>query len=195
MRYAALVLLITLASCSLEKKVAKDEIAADKLLSEAIQKNPNILIPQVRVDTVVMWTKAEAGAGGRYYSQQSMDSLATICAGIVAQYRNKADAAEGRARLTDALCRFETVTVADTALLLKIWAEDGKVRYWYNVLPQRTQKVIHTPTRVIQTNPPREADSRWRPGFWGWVGAFVCGMPVGFFLCLFMMGSFRRDPQ
>ena len=161
-----------------DRKAYRDAVKARALVAEAITLDPSILQTDVRVDTIVVYTEPSAGVGQRTYSQASMDSLAVICSRLVSKYRNKADSAALHKEiryLTSGLCDFETITVADTNLLLKIWAEDGSVRYWYNVLP----RVIKVPTKTseltVTTNPtPAQKPERG----WGhvWWLLFIIGL-------------------
>jgi hypothetical protein len=159
---------------------------AEAKLADAIHLCPSIMLPEVRVDTVIMYTKPEAGAGERRYSQASVDSLATICAVLL---RNNVDTVEIIRRIVLNACAFDAITVADSSLLLKIWSENGRVRYWYNVLPQKVQAVVTTPTRTIETKPCPPV-SRVRSWAWLWsIPAFALGL----FLGLFFKGSHRHE--
>jgi len=169
-------------------KVAKACAKADVKMADAIHLCPSIMLPEVRVDTVVMYTKPEAGAGQRVYSQASVDSLATICAQLL---RANVDTVEVVRRLVQRVCTFDTINVEDSALLLKIWTQDGNVRYWYNVLPQKVQAVVTTPTQTINAKPCPPAAPRVRQ--WGWIG-LALGFCLGFIACAFIKGSYRHDP-
>jgi hypothetical protein len=159
---------------------------AEQLIAKAVYKCPEAMTPQVRVDTVIMYTKPEAGAGERRYSQASVDSLATICAVLL---RNNVDTVEVIRRIVLNACAFDAITVADSSLLLKIWSENGRVRYWYNVLPQRVQAVVTTPIRTIASKPCPPV-SRVRSWAWLWSIPAFCG---GLFLGLFFKGSHRHE--
>ncbi len=168
--------------CDIQAKHCRQ---AEAKLADAIHLCPSIMLPQVRVDTVTIYTKPEAGTGERLYSQASMDSLATICAHLLS---NNVDTVEVVRRLVQRVCYFDTITVADSALLLKIWPEDGKVRYWYNVLPQKMQAVVTTPTRTINATPCPPVP---RVRSWGWIG-LALGFCLGFIACAFIKGSYRH---
>jgi len=169
-------------------KVAKACAKADVKMADAIHLCPSMMLPEVRVDTVVMYTKPEAGAGQRVYSQASVDSLATICAQLL---RNNVDTVEVVRRLVQRVCTFDTITVEDSALLLKIWTQDGKVRYWYNVLPQKVQAVVITPTQMINAKPCPPVVPRVKSWGWLWAVLMFC---VGFIASSFMKGSHRHEP-
>jgi hypothetical protein len=179
----AALLVVALAGCDEQKRQCRK---AEQLIAKAVYKCPEAMTPQVRVDTVIMYTKPEAGAGERRYSQASVDSLATICAVLL---RNNVDTVEIIRRIVLNACSFDTINVMDSALVLRIWSENGRVRYWYNVLPQRVQATVTTPTRTIATK-PRPPVSRVRSWAWLWsIPAFALGL----FLGLFFNGSYRHE--
>ena len=190
----ALFALALLSGCSMERNAARKCAKAESRIKEAIELCPSVMTAKVERDTIVVYTEPSAGAGERSYSQASMDSLATICSRLVSKYRAKADSAithDEVRYLTRALCDFETITVADTNLLLKIWTEKGKVRYFYNVLP----RTILVPTeKAVRTFTTEPCPPQGRVKSWGWAGAvwgLIAGLVIGFVLCLFLIGSFR----
>jgi hypothetical protein len=159
---------------------------AEAKLADAIHLCPEIMLPQIKTDTIVLYTKPEAGAGERRYSQASVDSLATICAVLLC---NNVDTVEIIRRIVLNACAFDTINVVDSALVLRIWSQNGRVRYWYNVLPQKVQAVVTTPIRTIATKPCPPV-SRVKSWAWLWSIPAFCG---GLFLGLFFKGSHRHE--
>jgi hypothetical protein len=205
MRSAILIVLLLLAACTLPRKAEERGCRrADQLMAKAVMKCPTLLNAQVKVDTVVVYTEAKAGAGETTYSQQQMDSLFLICSDVVERYQDyikRADQIDSghvayyTQKLRAKVCAFEPITVAENELLLKIWAENGKVRYWYNVLPQKTTKVISTPTRTIAAQAPCApvgVSSGWRTAFFIQLLLLVIVLLLG---RLLLKAPLQHDPE
>lgn len=177
-----IVLLMAMVACNPAKRQCRK---ADGLLARAVKKCPDLMKPVVQHDTVEVWLPGSASAGEGKYTQVEMDSLVMACSAIVgALQRSAADATDNAraanakqatansavARLRSAVCNLETVTVADKDVLLKIWTENGQIKYWYNVLPRSARAaIVTTIPQVAMTGdcPPCEGVASWyRVGFW-----------------------------
>ena len=178
----ALVALVAMVACNPAKRQCRK---AEGLLAKAVKKCPSLLKPVVQTDTVTVWLTGSAAAGEAHYSQARMDSVVVSCSAIVGALRrstedatDRADDAEARAQkaqaaiaqLRSAICEIEPVTVAEGDLLLKIWTENGKIRYVYHVLPRSAKAVVKTTSAQVAFNgncPPCDGVASWyRIAFW-----------------------------
>jgi len=159
---------------------------AEAKLTDAIHLCPEIMLPQVKMDTIVLYTKPEATAGERLYNQASMDSLLVYCAAL---RQGNTDTVEIIRRIIRNTCQFDAVTEATDKHLLKIWSEGGKVRYWINDLPQKVQTVTQYVYRDITKG---NVEPKQRVKSWFWIGLLL-GLIVGVFLSLFIRGGNKHQ--
>lgn len=181
---------------------------AEGMLAKAVLKCPELLENRTTHDTITVVVPGKAGAGERGYTQAHMDSLARLCSELLAraQDRSTARGKELHAlqtaepvvqRIREEVCRFDAITVADSSLMLKIWSEGGKVRYWYYVLPQVRKQVVSTthPQVVAKQCPPPGVASWYRTAFW-WLAVFLLlgfGTVVWLFANVIMRGNKPED--
>jgi hypothetical protein len=83
-------------------------------------------------------------------------------------------------RMRAHLCDLDPVQVNDSALNLRIWTQNGQLRYWYHVLPQ----VVKTQVKTVQAQvvakecPPPGVASWYRTAFWWLVALLAVGVSV-----------------
>lgn len=158
---------------------------AEGMIAKAAALCPAVLQEEQHTDSALIVTPGGTGQGATAYTQADMDALLTRCNELVrrAQLRasvNRDDAAEVRRQLAteqraildlrSTACDFKPLTVADTLLMLKVWADGDSLRYFYNVLPQaRLRYFTHTCAKVDLRNvpcAPRGVATWYRTGFW-----------------------------
>ena len=166
---------------------------AEAKLADAIHLCPSIMLPQVKTDTITIYTRPTAIAVGRSYSQASMDSLATICAALIREARSvHAEVVYERSprqRLTKALCAFTPLDTTDGPCGIRVWEDAGKIRMFHHKSSERVDTVYKFVEREI-TAKPCPPVSRVRSWAWLWsIPAFALGL----FLGLFFNGSYRHQ--
>lgn len=173
MAMAGMLLLTT--ACGGPRKACRK---AERHIARAVYMCPEVLEARVRRDTVTITLPGAVDSGSAALDSVNVDSLMAACAQLAEALAAERDlyAAAVAQRPTEVvrtiqrqLCQFATITVADTNLLLKIWAEDGQVRYWYNVLPQQVQVPVVTQETVVNPGnncPPPGVAPWYRTFFW-----------------------------
>jgi len=186
-------LCIALGACNTAAKQCRK---AEKHMADAIHLCPSIMLPQVKTDTITIYTKPTAIAAGRSYSQASMDSLAMICAELIREARNvPAEVVYERSprqRLTKALCAFAPLDTTDGPCGIRVWEDAGRIRLFHHKSSERVDTVYKFVYRDVQAKPCPPV-SRVRS--WPWL-AFLLGCgAVGalWFWSAFMRVSHRHD--
>lgn len=175
-------------SCTGPRKALQRACAkAERHMAKAIYLCPDLLKPIVQHDTVEVLVQGGSAEGATGYTQADMDSLSKLCSELVAYAQSRASSARREleeerrtkrtgkttpdvvSRLRKSVCELEPVMHADSLITLKMWTEDGKLRYRYQILP-RTAKAVttHTSTQVaVQAPCPPEGVASWyRTWFW-----------------------------
>lgn len=169
---------------------------AEKLIDRAVYRCPELMLPQVRVDTIIKWTEPTAVAGSRMYSQSSMDSLATMCSDLLSVYRGEADlstwkyAELQRVKMQNTLCDFAPIDTTDGPCGLRIWPDHGRVGFFHHKAAERVDTVYRYVDRTIDTGAAKP-EGRVRSPFWIAVLWLFIGLVLGFFFGLFIRGSHR----
>ena len=179
-------LLLVLASCGPAKQCRR----ASGMVARATRICPELLRAQTEVDTIPVVMPGSAGSGAGVYSAAQMDSVLAACQQLAYSAAEHADMLAPTPESTTAvrtlrtnLCSFDRIVVADTHLLLQIWAENGQVKYWYHVLPRIGHAVVKTtvPQVVIGNGAmPTGVASWYRWAFWLIVLAIAAYIVVRF---------------
>jgi len=196
---------VSLAGCRsvenvLALEAAENRAKAKKLIAKAVLADPSIMVPEVRVDTVIKWTTPTAISVGRMYSQSSIDSLATMCSDLLSVYRGEAEAATRkyaelqREKMRRNLCTTEPLDTLDGPCAIRVWADAGGIHVVHNKMPERVESVVETATLTIDTEAPKdEPKTRVKSVFWMCVPWTFGALVLGFFLGLFIRGGNKHQ--
>ena len=169
---------------------------AEKYLAKAIIADPSILTTETRVDTVVMYTEPTAIAGGRMYTQQSMDSLSTICADLLHTYRNQADEAirsKASKVFRQRVCGFAPVDTVDGPCAIRIWEDGGRIAWFHNKAAERVEATVENTQRSVSiTTEQPKGRTKGMGRAWTVVIGVVC-FAFGVLFAGFMKGSHRHE--
>lgn len=169
---ALITISMLMAACSPARQCRR----ASGLVAKATRLCPELLTAQTRTDTVPVVMPGSSANGQAVYTKMQMDSVLAACQLLVYSAAEHTDmlapTPESKRAVTSLrsdLCSFEPISVADTNLLLRIWAEHGQVRYWYYVLPRIGHAVVKTtvPQVVIGNGAVPTGVAGWyRTSFW-----------------------------
>lgn len=158
---------------------------AEGLMARAVQKCPELMQLQERIDTVVVVVPGAVDSGSTGYTQADMDSVEALCSTLLnralqQQQRPAAQPTMERVveRMRTHLCDLEPVELRDSVLALKIWTEAGELRYWYQVEPRKATTTVRTVHAQVAAKPcpPAGVASWYRTAFWILASLLLLGL-------------------
>jgi hypothetical protein len=165
--------------------------SAEGLLAKAVQKCPDLLKAHVEHDTVQVLIPGHGASGETGYTAADMDSVVAMCNDLLnralAEENNRAQLRNATAntervvdRMRVQLCDLEPVTHADSLIQLKMWTANGKLQYWYRVLPRIVDVGVTTtvPQVVAKDCPPPGVAHWYRTALWWTWGLMLAAMII-----------------
>ena len=165
-------LCIALGACNTTAKQCRK---AEKHMADAIHLCPSIMLPQVKTDTITIYTKPTAIAAGRSYHQFSMDSLFAIASEKVSKYRGEAELAQWKLaqiqKVQKMVCGYAPIDTTDGPCGIRVWEDAGRIRLFHHKSSERVDTVYKFVYREIAAKPCPPV-SRVRS--WSWLAFLLC---------------------
>ncbi len=166
MRVAFATICLLLVGCDASKRACRK---AEGMVAKATLLCPELLAERSRTDTFTVVLPGSSGNGSVPFDAVAMDSLPVILHPHDAPSDDaQADHPEKLQRLRTSLCSLRPVQVHDSLLDLRIWTQDGVIRYAYSVHPRVALRTVTTttPTVVLREERTSGVHPLYRTAFW-----------------------------
>jgi hypothetical protein len=166
MRVAFATICLLLVGCDASKRACRK---AEGMVAKATLLCPELLAERSRTDTITVVLPGISGEGTVSFDAVAMDSLPVILRPRdIPTHDAQADHPQQLQQLRSSLCTLRPVQVHDSLLDLRIWTENGAIRYTYAVHPRIALRTVTTTTPTIK---PREEHTTgvhpmYRTAFW-----------------------------